>query len=89
MANPSRHAIRVREVWDHRLVLSERELLCELARLSLDRAENDWKSLTDDDTRRLSVALRTLVQLGREAEYALGYSQAKDRSKRGNANGQG
>lgn len=68
---------RVREVWDQRLRASERDLLIEIAgvrRASIEPTTK-WSELRPEETMRIMIALRDLVQLGHEASYALGYSR--------------
>lgn len=71
---------RVREVWDSRLRVSERELLLSLAGIDEESEPNGaglcrWSDFTPDQASRLLLALRDLVTLGNEAAYALGYSR--------------
>lgn len=66
---------RVREVWDYRLRLSEREQILSFTGVSATCADAPWSQLSSDIQRRIVIALRDLAQLGNEAAYALGYSR--------------
>lgn len=67
---------RVREVWDQRLRVSERELLLELAGVRYAEPPK-WSEIDLHARARILIALRDLMQLGNEAAYALGYSRRK------------
>jgi hypothetical protein len=70
---------RLRECWDVRLHLVERELLLRHAGLCSDEvarlARCDWQQLELDveQLRKLFTAIRDLAQLGNELNYALAY----------------
>jgi hypothetical protein len=82
MEKVRRHLVsnaRVRDVWDMRLRQSERELVLELAGIPRDRVFIErgrlrkWLGFEYQEMSRIFIALRDLVTLGNEAEYALGY----------------
>lgn len=68
-------AARLRELWDMRLRVSEREYVIERAGMSPALAELRWGELQPDQVQRVVITLRDLEQLGVEAAYALGYTK--------------
>lgn len=66
---------RLRETWDSKLRLSEREFFCYLASIDLVLADRPWNDFSPAHVRDLTIAFRSVAELGDLARYALGYQR--------------
>lgn len=66
---------RLHETWDTKLRLSEREFFCYLASIDLALADRPWDAFSTAHARNLTIAFRSVVELGDLARYALGYQR--------------
>lgn len=71
---------RFAESWDKRLRLTEKELLCAIAAGPSAWALVSWRDLPEEPRRRLFIAMRAVVELGRECEHALAYTRTRSNS---------
>lgn len=68
---------RIRDTWNDKLRTSERDFFCYLAGLDLVLSEQPWEKLTPAEARRLTIAFRSVAELGDLCRYALGYQRGR------------
>lgn len=68
---------RIRVAWNEKLRRSERDFFCHLAGLDLILSEQPWEKLTPAETRSLTIAFRSVAELGDLCRYALGYQRGR------------